>query len=204
MKVTGETVILANGGFPRKGGAAWARLQRARRIVACDGAGEVLRRRMGKEPDVTIGDLDSSVVPRGRVIRVEEQDTNDLTKAITFCRANGWTRLVILGATGRREDHSLGNIFRAMEAGIPIETDAGTFLPLTETHEGFALKLQVCRGQPISVFATEKRTRMQSQGLEWPLQGVRFNNLYCATLNRASAAEVEIISTAPAFVYLAY
>lgn len=198
MKAT--TVILANGAFPRKGGEARRILEEARRIIACDGAADTLRRRMGREADFIVGDLDSlkDSEPRiARIARIEEQETNDLAKAIRFCRARGWKQLVIVGATGKREDHSLGNIFRAMEADVPIVTDEGRFLPFSSS-----LKLKVRRGQPISIFATDRRTKMHSSGLEWSLDSVRFDNLYCATLNRATANAVSIVSNHPAFIYL--
>jgi hypothetical protein len=43
---------------------------------------------------------------------------------------------------------------------------------------------------------------MTSRGLEWPLDGVRFDNLYCATLNRATAARICVTTTRKVFVYV--
>ena len=43
---------------------------------------------------------------------------------------------------------------------------------------------------------------MTSTGLEWHLNGVKFKNLYCATLNRASAARVTLTATKPVLVYI--
>ena len=62
---------------------------------------------------------------------------------------------------------------------------------------------RVAKGTPVSVFAPDLETRMTSRGLEWPLDAVKFGNLYCATLNRASAARVTITSDRPALVYIA-
>ena len=56
-----ETVILANGEFPKKDGAAGRLLAAAKRVVCCDGAADVYRRRFRKWPDVVIGDFDSLV-----------------------------------------------------------------------------------------------------------------------------------------------
>ena len=197
-----KTVILANGDFPRRGGEAYRLLERAKRIVACDGAADALRRRLGREAEVVIGDLDS-LAGRARgganVVHVAEQDTNDLAKAIRYCRGRGWNDLVIVGATGKREDHTLGNVFRAMEAGVPVLTDHGRFLPV----DGICA-LRVRKGAAVSVFATDPATRMLSSGLEWPLDGVVFENLYCATLNRAVSPRVTIDSDRPAFAYIGH
>lgn len=209
----GKTVILANGVFPRKGGEAWRLLEGAQRVVACDGAANAYARRFRRVPDFIVGDLDSLkpnsslltphsslLTPHAsRLVPVPDQSTNDLSKAIAFCRARGWKDLVIVGAMGRREDHALGNVFRAMEAGVEIVTDFGRFVPATER-----LRLRVGKGTPVSVFATEKDTRMRSRGLVWPLDEVRFENLYCATLNRASSSVIEICSSRSFFIYIAF
>ena len=56
----GETVILAAGDFPRKGGVAWRLLAGAKRVVACDSAADAYRRRFGRWPTVAVGDMDSA------------------------------------------------------------------------------------------------------------------------------------------------
>ena len=42
--------------------------------------------------------------------RISDQETNDQTKAVNFLLAQGKRRIAIIGATGNREDHTLGNI----------------------------------------------------------------------------------------------
>ena len=74
----GETVILAAGDFPRKGGVAWDLLTSAKRVVCCDSAANAYRRRFRRWPTVTVGDMDSAEDCGGLVVRITEQDTNDL------------------------------------------------------------------------------------------------------------------------------
>ena len=197
---SGTTVVLAAGDFPRKGGDAWDLLSSACRVVACDSAARAFRRRFGRWPDVIVGDLDSlGRCPKGvDVVRVSEQETNDLEKALALCERRGWKRPIVVGATGKREDHMIGNVFRCLERGVEIVTDRGRFVPLCGRTT-----LEVVQGAAISVFATDRATRMTSHGLEWPLDGVAFDNLYCATLNRAVAARVVIVTTKPAYAYIA-
>ena len=195
-----RTVILAAGDFPKTGGAAWKLLVAAKRIVACDSAADAYRRRFRKWPTVIIGDLDSvraRSVPC-RVIYDADQDTNDLEKALAYCAKQGWRKPVIVGATGKREDHTLGNVFRALDYGCEIVTDCGRFIPVC----GQAI-LKVKRGAAVSIFAPDPKTRMTSRGLEWPLDEVRFRNLYCATLNRATGTRIVLTSIHPVTVYIA-
>lgn len=196
----GETVILAAGDFPKKGGQARQLLDAARRVVCCDGAADTYRRRTGRAPTVVVGDLDSvSAAARARAVRIAEQETNDLAKAVRWCAAQGWTRPLLLGVTGRREDHTLGNIFRALELGLEIVTDHGRFEPL-HGRKTFAVRA----GTPVSIFAVDPATRMTSRGLVWPLDGVTFTNLYCATLNRTAGTRLTLTATRPVYVYFPF
>lgn len=196
----GETVILAAGDFPRRGGEAWRLLSSARRVVACDSAAASYRRRFGRWPTAVVGDMDSlRARPDGAlVVKVPDQDTNDLEKAMAYCDSKGWRSPVVLGATGRRDDHAMGNVFRALAHGLEIVTDRGRFVPVFGRRT-----LRVRRGAAVSVFAPDPATRMTSRGLEWPLDGVRFVNLYCATLNRAATGTVTLTADRPVSVYIA-
>ena len=44
---------------------------------------------------------------------------------------------------------------------------------------------------------------MTSKGLQWPLDDVKFKNLYCATLNRTTTTRVSLTATHPVYVYFA-
>lgn len=194
----GGCVILAAGDFPKRGGLAWQALAAARTVVCCDGAADAYRRRFHAEPTVVVGDCDSARGRFANVVRVAEQETNDLEKAIRYCRARGWTNPLILGATGKREDHTLGNIFRALDHKLDILTDFGRFHAIV----GRAV-LHARKGTEVSIFATNPQTRMTSRGLEWPLDGVELTNLYRATLNRAASTRLELTATHPVYIYMA-
>ena len=217
-----RTVILAAGDFPKKGGAAWKLLAGATRVVACDSAADAYRRRFRRWPDVIVGDLDSLVGGLRRsgtdrrpsvggavrpgphadqppvFVHSPDQNTNDLEKAMAYCAQQGWRTPVIVGATGKREDHTLGNVFRALDYGCEIVTDTGRFVPVCGKAS-----FKVAKGAAVSIFAPDPRTRMTSEGLEWPLDEVRFRNLYCATLNRATGTRIVLTSTQPVTVYIA-
>ena len=187
--------ILANGSYP-SAAAPLQLLAEAERVVCCDGAAESYIGH-GGQPDVIIGDLDS--VPQallhdmaGRIVRVAEQDTNDLSKAFRYCLEKGWTDVVILGATGKREDHTLGNIalladFAEKMPGIRMVTDDGTFFVVFRKAAFPAVQ-----GQEISLFALRPGTHIFSEGLEYPLDGMAPERLWQATLNVAAADTVSI------------
>ena len=198
-----RTVILAAGDFPKKDGTAWKLLATATRVVACDSAADAYRRRFRKWPDVIIGDLDS-IPPHFLLspfsfllVRDADQNTNDLEKAIRYCAKQGWSDPMIVGATGKREDHAIGNVFRALDYGCEIVTDRGRFIPV----RGKAT-FKVKKGMAVSIFAPDPKTRMTSCGLEWSLDEVKFKNLYCATLNRTTGTRVTLTTTKPVSVFI--
>jgi len=182
------TAILAAGDFPTAP-RPLALLDAAEEIVCCDGAADALLR-YGREPDFVVGDLDSlseRVRERlsGRLRRVEEQETNDLAKAFRFCRARGCGNIVILGATGKREDHTLGNLAHLIDfaeelPGIEIVTDHGVFS--AALHSG---EFRSFPGEKLSFFAVDPETTVTSAGLKYPMRELRLRRWWQATLNEA-------------------
>ena len=103
-----DAVILAAGDFPSSARALQA-LREAPHLVCCDGAWEGLRD-AGLKADRVIGDGDSlTAADKAELgetfVHISEQESNDLTKAVRYASAQGWTRLLLLGATGKREDN---------------------------------------------------------------------------------------------------
>ena len=123
-------------------------------------------------------------------------------------------KVAILGAAGRREDHALGNIFhlldfatdiphRADVTGVPpvsMVTDFGTFEPVLPPGGTWT----VTAGRSVSVFAPFPGTRMTSEGLEWPLEGVALDTLWRGTLNRTTGDTFTLRTTHPILLYLAH
>ena len=183
------TVILADGDFPRAPQPLGI-LRKADRIVCCDGAAASLTG-LGIIPDHIVGDLDS--LPEkfkerflDRLVHVKDQETNDLTKAFNFCCSAGYTNIVILGATGKREDHTLGNLsllsmYAQKVPDISCVTDYGVFKVISKpgTYPSHT-------GQQISIISLASGAVVSSRNLKYPLNNLELNYWWQATLNEAS------------------
>lgn len=210
--LSGATAILANGDFPRHA-LALGTLRTARRIVCCDGAADALARR---EPDLVpaavIGDFDSA----GRAARRRfpssvfqhdpDQETNDLTKAFHLCRRRRWGRIVLLGATGLREDHTLGNLalladYSADAPGIRLVSDYGIALAVRADA-----RIRCGVGRAVSLVSFDPEQRLTVTGLQWPLDDLRMDTPWRGTLNRATSEWFTIRRSrpSPVLVYLAH
>jgi thiamine pyrophosphokinase len=199
--------ILANGAAPRHPIPRQI-LAEADLLVCCDGA-LAAARALGREPDFVVGDGDSiTPIDReslgDRFVHIAEQDTNDLAKAFRFVRSRA-SRIAILGATGLREDHMLGNVFRLVDftAAVPdtiLYSDFGTF-EAVRGERTFAAQA----GDAVSVFAPIPGTKVSSTGLEWPLDGVSLADLWAGTLNRTTGPSFTLRTDGkPILVYRPY
>lgn len=188
-EIAHAVVILANGSFPESPRCLEI-LDNAQTIICCDEAADHLLDH-GKEPDLIIGDMDSiSGLTRerfaDRVIAIDEQETNDLTKAVNHCAGQGIQNVTILGATGLREDHTLGNISLLLEYNRQINarmvTDHGEFAVL---HSGHTVRS--FPGEKISFFSVDNRVRVTSEGLKYPLNDMQLHQWWRASLNEVTA-----------------
>lgn len=182
------TIILADGDFPSDP-IPLSILEKAERIVCCDGAALALVRHK-LTPDAIVGDLDSLPEDfRKRysecLVHVEEQEDNDLTKAFHFCMENGWKNIVILGATGKREDHTLGNLslladYSLQAEKISLVTDHGIFVAVNTPG-----RFESCKGEQISIFALDEGIKVTSENLKYPMKEYPLRRWWQATLNEA-------------------
>ena len=202
-----KTVIVADGAFPTHN-IPIAYLKNANRIICCDGSAEKLVK-AGYVPDAIVGDMDSLSEDMAesfsdRLFTEINQDTNDLTKAVLWCNERGYTDLVIIGATGKREDHTIANISLLAEYAennnVIIVTDTGIFTPMLESHETSSFP-----GQQISIFSIDNETEITSTGLRYPLVKKRLSNWWSATLNEAVGKNFTLeFSKGKVIVYLQF
>lgn len=190
-----RTIILANGAFPSHPVPQQA-LHEAGRIVCCDGAVAPLLAATRLEPAAIVGDLDSlpaALQSRFQTILHREtgQEDNDLAKAFRFCLGRQWLPITILGATGLREDHTLGNlgwlVDFALQADVTLLTDTGVFTVIQQ-----AQVLSCHPGQQISLFTLNDRTTLDASGLRYPVRQLRPTRWWQATLNEACGTQCEI------------
>jgi thiamine pyrophosphokinase len=181
------TTIVADGTFPGHQ-IPHGYLKNAARIICCDGSAQNLVL-AGYIPDAIVGDMDSlsedlKVRFADRLFPDENQSTNDLTKAVEWCREMNYNDVVIVGATGKREDHTIGNISLlaeyAVNMNVRMVTDTGIFIPFLKSFN-----MPTFKGQQISIFSINPETEISSTGLKFPLNKLKIKNWWVATLNEA-------------------
>ncbi len=182
--------------------------------VAVDGGSKVFRK-YDQQPDLLIGDLDSSEFPFGAKIRVvhhNEQNSTDLQKTFAYLfQAHSPTQMVLLGATGKRTDHLINNlcICAAIDPKCQItlknDQDLGNEFTLErlmritpETDTDFGVKV----GDILSIFAVSSYAGLTSSGLKWEINNASSKVGYFSQSNIAISDGLRI-SVATGCVYLA-
>jgi thiamine pyrophosphokinase len=202
-----STVIVADGTFPSHA-VPLGYLANADRIICCDGSTESLLK-AGFIPDAILGDMDSLPSElaerfKDRIFPDTDQETNDLTKAVMWCKEKKYNNLIIIGATGKREDHTIGNISLLAEyvrkLNVLMVTDTGVFQPCLKSSE-----ISSFAGQQVSIFSIDPETEITSTGLRYPLQGRKIKNWWMATLNESLGDNFTLnFNGSPVIVYLKF
>ena len=193
--MSNKAIILADGQFPQHN-VPLGILRSTDEIICCDGAtGKLVN--AGIEPKYIVGDLDSiptdlKLKYADRLHLFPEQDTNDLTKAINFCIDKNYDTIYILGATGLREDHTLGNIslliaYAMKGLSVKMITDHGTFSPIFSSTT-----IKSYKGQQISIFQLTSETLISTKGLMYPIENRSLLKWWQGTLNEALSDSFEI------------
>ncbi|MDO5570470.1 MAG: thiamine diphosphokinase [Bacteroidales bacterium] len=193
-----DCIIVANGDFPALEYNIKL-IENAKYLIVCDGGAEELIDK-GFIPDNIVGDMDSTSLEikekfKDIIVYYKEQETNDLTKSVSFAKKSGFKNVAILGATGKREDHTLGNISLLADycewfEKIEIITDYGTFVSInkTTTFESF-------EGQQVSIFSLTPDTYISTEGLKYPIAQRQLTSWWQGTLNEALSNEFTISFT---------
>ena len=199
------TVIIANGRFPTHP-TPLSYIERASFIVCCDGAANEFIE-IGGKPNAIVGDCDS--ISKGNIVRFadilypnNDQETNDLTKSVEFCVDKGMKDIIIVGGTGKREDHTLGNISLLAEyvyiANVVMATNWGIFTPINTTTQ-----FKSFIGEQVSIFSID-HTKVSSQNLKYPLSNRILSNWWEGSLNESLGESFTIQTTGRIIVFQTY
>ncbi len=200
-----ETVILANGVFPSHS-IPLSILNNCQYLVCCDGAVNNLIK-TEKEPNVIVGDCDSlsdeNLIRYSDIMhRIAEQDTNDLTKAVQYCIQQNKRKITILGATGKREDHTIANVSLLceymQEADVEMITDYGVFIAINKDSI-----LESYPKQQVSLFCMDQQP-ITTHNLVYPINNKSFTSWWQATLNEATQEEFIVETKGKTIIYRAF
>jgi len=196
-------IVIANGSFPSHP-IAKNYLNKSGTIICTDGAADKLID-SGKNPDIIIGDFDSTSIKgkdrTGKWIETPDQNKTDLEKTFEWCIMNNIKKIVLLGSSGKREDHTIGNLFTLAKYHDEIKcemiTNHAKIICVSGENYIFA-----DTNQNISIIATEPIERITLDGLQYNIKNESLLPSTRAISNKAISDKFYLESTGKVLVFL--
>ncbi len=167
-------LIIANGEPLQKRRLVLLAKQSGTVICADGGANAALK--MGITPDAIVGDLDSvhtEVLVKFRRVAIHEDrndETTDLEKAIAWAIQSSYDHITVVGASGKRLDHTVGNLGVLPkfypDAIITLVDDNGELC-----YVGREYSFEARKGDVVSLIPLNRCEGVSTTGLKYPLDG---------------------------------
>ena len=196
-------IVIANGSFPSHP-IAKNYLNKSGTIICTDGAADKLID-SGKNPDIIIGDFDSTSIKgknrTGKWIETPDQNKTDLEKTFEWCIMNNIKKIVLLGSSGKREDHTLGNLFTLAKYHDEIQCEIITNHAKIICVSGKNY-ISADTNQNISIIATEPIESITLDGLQYNMRNESLLPSARAISNKAISDKFYLESTGKVLVFL--
>jgi thiamine pyrophosphokinase len=169
-----RALVIANGEPPKK--QRLQALAREANVIVCADGGANTSLKYGVVPDAIVGDLDSihaeALVKYHRVPTYEDRDdeTTDLEKAISWAIKSKYDHITVVGASGARLDHTIGNLSVLPkfypDAIIRFVDDFGELW-----YVGRELEFEAKKGDVVSLIPLNRCEEIVTVGLRYALEG---------------------------------
>jgi thiamine pyrophosphokinase len=173
MKIIKYALILANGKPPSK--RLFKKYLSLADLFICADGGANTAVRYNCIPHLIIGDFDSvqkktlHVFNKVKIQKLKDQNSTDLEKALTAAIQNKCSKIAVMGATGGRLDHAIGNLSAlakfSHKASVKFVDDTGEFIPA-----GHRLDIPLAIGTNISLLPLSRCSKIVTAGLKWNLK----------------------------------
>ena len=169
---TPEPVVVLANGNPPSHRLPLSILNNAATLICTDGAATNAVK-LGRIPDVIIGDMDSMdeahIPPESDVIVMTSQHNTDLEKVLDWCVGKKVPSATLLGLSGMREDHMMANFAVFSEYSHKLKLTAVTdygIIHHVAGNESFDCKA----GATVSLLLATSEPTISSHGLKYTLE----------------------------------
>ena len=172
-----KCIILANGKPPKKSIITFFQKKNFKTLICADGgANSALK--MNLTPDFIIGDLDSissetlnkfKVI--SKIIQLKRQNDTDVEKCLNYAIKKNYTETLLVGVTGNRLDHTFCNLGIVLKFFPQINISLIAEDSFLKPYRG-SVKLKTFLWETISLYGIDRRTKIISKGLKYPLKNI--------------------------------
>ena len=200
-----EKIILVLNGNLFKKSELTLFLKKYNKIICVDGAAnKVINAKI--KPNYIIGDLDSIsrtnlIKYKNKIIKLKNQNYNDLQKALNWLKNKGINDIDIIGFDGKRADHMINNfniiIDSINDLNIKIITEKGTFYTVDKN-----ITFNNVLNKSVSIFNKNQNNKISSKGLKYELKDRILTNIYDGTLNLAIKNNVSLVTKQKILIFI--
>ena len=170
-------IVLANGKPPKKSLITFFQQKDFKTLICADGgANSALKMKL--IPDYIIGDLDSisSVALKrlgnaSKIIQLKRQNDTDVEKCLKYAIKKNYNEALLVGVTGNRLDHTFCNLGIVLKFFPQINISLIAEDSFLKPYAG-SVKLKTFPGETISLYGFDRKTKIISKGLKYPLNNV--------------------------------
>jgi thiamine pyrophosphokinase len=172
-----KCIILANGKPSKKSIITFFQKKEFETLICADGgANSALKMKL--IPDYIIGDLDSissQALKRFRntskIIQLKGQNDTDVEKCLKYAIKKNYTEALLVGVTGNRLDHTFCNLGIVLKFYQRINISLIAEDSFLKPYAG-SVKLKTFPGETISLYGFDRKTKIISKGLKYPLKNI--------------------------------
>ncbi len=172
-----KCIILANGKPPKKSVITFFQKNGFDTLLCADGGADSALR-LGLTPDYIIGDLDSiskeaikKFKNTSKILQYKRQNDTDVEKCLKFVIKNKFDEALLIGVTGNRLDHTICNLGIVLKFFSKIKLSLLAENSYLKPYTG-DVRLKTQKGEIISLYGFDKKTKITSKGLKYPLKNI--------------------------------
>ena len=133
---------------------------------------------LGVKPNLILGDLDSATIngldSEIEVVELPDQNKTDLEKSLDYCKENSIKKVMILGSSGLREDHSMANILIASTYSDILHIELITsFYRIIFVRENTKINAP---NAPVSIISLSSDNKITTSGLKYDLNNEKLKS----------------------------
>ena len=133
---------------------------------------------LGIKPNLILGDLDSAAIDdldsKIDVVKLSNQNKTDLEKSLEYCKENNIKKVMILGSSGLREDHSMANVLIASTYADILQIELITsFYRIIFVRENTKINAP---NAPVSIISLSSDNKITTSGLKYDLNNEKLKS----------------------------
>ena len=146
-------------------------------FISIDAKSENLKE-LGVQPNLILGDLDTTTIDgidsQIEVIELSDENKTDLEKSLDYCIEKSIKKVVILGSSGLREDHSMANVLIASTYSDILQIELITsFYRIIFVRENTKISAD---NVPVSIISLSSDNKITTSGLKYDLNNEKLKS----------------------------